>query len=184
VASLLTPLVACLLLANPWGAHAATPPSLATVTLAWDASSDHANLSHYQVHHGTAAGAYSITTNSGMALTLTVQGLVRGQTYYFAVTAIGTNGLTSDFSNEVGYTVPWEDTIASTVKISTASSALVMLTVTGQVGHTYQIQATPTFATWTVIGTVTLGTSGSAEFADTNAASYPKRFYRIKDAQP
>jgi len=53
-----------------------------------------------------------------------------------------------------------------------------VLTVTGTAGHTYDIQATQDFKTWTVIGTVTVGTNGSTVFTDTNAASFSKRFYR------
>ena len=50
--------------------------------------------------------------------------------------------------------------------------------MTGPVGHTYEIQATQDFKTWTVIGTVTVGTNGSFIFTDTNAASFSRRFYR------
>ena len=53
-----------------------------------------------------------------------------------------------------------------------------ILTVAGPVGHVYDIQATQDFKTWTVIGTVTVGLSGSLDFTDTNAASFSRRFYR------
>jgi len=76
----------------------------ASVTLAWDPSTD--PIQNYVVHYGGASGSYSATTNAGTSLTQTVQGLVEGQTYYFAVTGIGTNSLESDFSNEVSYSVP------------------------------------------------------------------------------
>jgi len=33
---------------------------------------------------------------------------------------------------------------------------------------------------WTVIGTVTVGAGGSLNFADTNAANFPQRFYRTQ----
>ncbi len=55
-----------------------------------------------------------------------------------------------------------------------------MLTVTGQIGHVYTIQATQDFKTWTNIGSVTLGGGGSINFTDTNAASYSRRFYRTQ----
>ncbi len=54
------------------------------------------------------------------------------------------------------------------------------LTVNGPVGHTYNIQATQDFKTWTVIGSVTVGTNGSVVFTDTNAANYSRRFYRTQ----
>jgi hypothetical protein len=55
-----------------------------------------------------------------------------------------------------------------------------ILTVNGLIGHTYDIQATQDFKTWTVIGTVTVGASGSLDFTDTNAASFSRRFYRTR----
>jgi len=54
------------------------------------------------------------------------------------------------------------------------------LTVTGTVGHTYDIQATQDFKTWTTIGTVTVGATGSLNFTDANAASFSRRFYRTQ----
>jgi hypothetical protein len=56
-----------------------------------------------------------------------------------------------------------------------------ILTVAGQNGHTYNIQATQDFKTWTVIGTVTMGASGSLDFTDTNAANFSRRFYRTQE---
>lgn len=84
------------------------------VDLAWDPSPD-AGVSHYRVHYGTASGHYGQSTNAGVATTLTVQGLSEGLTYYFAVTAVGTNQLESEFSNEVNYTVPVPGNTAPTL---------------------------------------------------------------------
>ena len=67
-----------------------------------------------------------------------------------------------------------------TVQVRSTQARQFMLTVTGQVGHTYDIQATQDFKTWTVIGTLTVGASGSLDFADTNTASFSRRFYRTR----
>lgn len=61
-----------------------------------------------------------------------------------------------------------------------APAGQFVLTVTGQVGRTHNIQASSDLATWTVIGTVTVRAGGSVDFTDTNAASFPKRFYRTQ----
>jgi hypothetical protein len=66
------------------------------------------------------------------------------------------------------------------VQIRVAPNKQVVLTVTGQVGTIYNIQASPDFTTWTVIGTVLVPTGGSLDFTDTNAARFPKRFYRTQ----
>jgi Fibronectin type III domain len=69
------------------------------------------------------------------------------------------------------------------VQIHSAAGQFI-LTATGQSGHIYEIQATQDFKTWTVIGTVTMGTAGSIDFTDTNAANFSRRFYRTHDLQP
>jgi len=66
------------------------------------------------------------------------------------------------------------------VQLRVTPTRQFILTVTGQIGHTYDIQATQDFKTWTVIGTVTVGASGSLNFTDTNAASFSRRFYRTR----
>jgi fibronectin type 3 domain-containing protein len=78
------------------------PPS---VTLAWDQSPSSTNyvIGSYNLYYGPASGVY---TNRVSVLGVTnttnmVTNLVRGATYYFAATAVATNGLESDYSNEV-----------------------------------------------------------------------------------
>jgi len=70
-----------------------------SVTLAWDPSPD--VVAGYRIYTGTNSRDYHVSQSAGTNLTLTVSNLVVGHAYYFAATAIGTNGLESDFSNEV-----------------------------------------------------------------------------------
>jgi hypothetical protein len=79
-------------------------------------------------------------------------------------------------TSEVSYTVP----ILPGVQLRVTPTRQFILTVNGLIGHTYDIQATQDFKTWTVIGTVTVGASGSLDFTDTNAASFSRRFYRTR----
>jgi hypothetical protein len=76
----------------------------------------------------------------------------------------------------VSYTVP----ILAGVQLRVTPTRQFILTVTGTIGHTYNIQATQDFKTWTVIGTMTVGTNGLSVFTDTNAASFSRRFYRTQ----
>lgn len=75
-----------------------------TVTLTWDANSE-PDLSHYIVYWGTSSRQY--TSNSGNIGLVTVYSKEiippadAKTTYYFAVTAVDTSGLESDYSNEV-----------------------------------------------------------------------------------
>jgi len=73
----------------------------------------------------------------------------------------------------------WQAGISG-LKLRVTPAKQFVLTVSGPTGHTYDIQATQDFITWTVIGTVTVGASGSLDFTDTNAAAFSKRFYRTR----
>jgi hypothetical protein len=110
----------------------------------------------------------------------------------------------SYYSNEATYTVPVpppvvQALLAPPLRFSlSASSAAVtiappsvrariratptkqlILTVTGPVGQTYNILATDDLQTWTIIGTVTIGSSGSTDFTDTAPATSPSCFYCV-----
>jgi hypothetical protein len=76
------------------------------VTLAWDPSPGGA-IAGYRLYDGVASRSYTNMINAGNVTTQSVSGLTAGVTYFFAVTAYGTNGLESDYSSEVSYTVPF-----------------------------------------------------------------------------
>ncbi|MBI3849003.1 MAG: fibronectin type III domain-containing protein [Verrucomicrobia bacterium] len=59
----------------------------------------------------------------------------------------------------------------------------VVLTVTGQPGHLYDILATQNFSDWSVISSVGVGDRGSIEFVDYSAAAFPARYYRARERQ-
>ena len=76
-----------------------------SVTLAWDPSTNSGVIS-YRIYYGVASRGYTnnatVSTSNSVLVTLPA----RGATYYFAAAAQDTNGLESDFSNEVSWTVP------------------------------------------------------------------------------
>jgi len=147
-----------------------------SVTLAWNQSTD-PTVVGYNVYYGGASGNYTNMINAGNTTNATISGLSPGNTCYFAATTYNNSGVQSPFSSEVSYTVP---TPPPGVQIRITPTRQFVLTVTGPVGHTYDIQATQDFITWTVIGTVTIGASGSLDFTDTNAANFSRRFYRTR----
>ena len=77
--------------------------------MSWTASPD-ANVTGYRVYYGTAPGAYSQPRGSGLttgnATSWTVSGLNPGTLYYFAVTAVDSQGNESAYSNEVSKVLP------------------------------------------------------------------------------
>lgn len=76
-----------------------------SATLAWDPSVS-PEVVNYYVYYGINSRTYTNKVSSNGALTCRVSNLVNGVTYYFAATAIATNGLESDFSNEIYGTIP------------------------------------------------------------------------------
>jgi hypothetical protein len=162
------------LLHNPAPVLGGTLPVSYSVTLAWNPSFS-TNVVGYNVYCGLASGVYN-SLESVTGTNTTITGLAAGTTYYFAATAVDALGVESQFSNETSYT-----TGVPTVLARTASAGQFVLTVSGLIGQTYDIEATQDFTTWTVIGTVTLEASGSVDFTDTNAASFSQRFYRTRE---
>jgi hypothetical protein len=165
------------LIHGPVQAFSATLPATNRVELAWD-SSPSSGVTGYRVYYGGASGNYTNSVTVGNVTIGIVSGLASGSTYFFAVAARDASGLESDHSNGISYAVPGAP---STVRVAMGSNRQVTLTLTGQSGHTYGIEATQDFKTWTVIGTVTVGTSGSVIFTNANAASFQKRFYRTRE---
>ncbi|MFZ0826422.1 MAG: fibronectin type III domain-containing protein [Verrucomicrobiia bacterium] len=148
----------------------------ASVTLAWNASTD-PTVSGYNLYYGGTSGSYTNKVSVGLATRNVTPGLLVGVTYYFAATTYNAAGMESLYSGEVSYTVPPQP---QAVGIMAMPPGQFAMTLTGTVGHTYDIEATQDFKTWTVIGTVTVGPSGSLNFTDTNAASFSNRFYRTR----
>lgn len=77
----------------------------ASVRLAWEPSPTPGVIA-YRVYYGPEPGfyhAHQVFTNSG---TNTVTGLAHGATYYFAATAVHSNGLESEFTAEVWTNTP------------------------------------------------------------------------------
>jgi len=84
----------------------ASAAQFASVTLAWDSSTD-PDVVAYRVYWNTnAADVHANFVEVGAVNTAVVTGLVPGTTYYFVATALDSLGLESSDSNMVSYTVP------------------------------------------------------------------------------
>jgi hypothetical protein len=81
------------------------------VTIEWDANQE-SNIAGYTVYVGLESRNYATSIDAGPATQQIVQSLTTGHAYYFAVTAYDTDGLESEFSEEVSYT-PNETTTAT-----------------------------------------------------------------------
>ena len=150
----------------------ATPVSITTNTVY--VASYHANNGHYSAN----GNYFSVNGVDNPPLHALTNG-VSGGNGVFAY------GSSSAFPNQAWNArnywvdVVWQGELPG-VQLLVTHTRQFVLSVTGTIGHTYDIQATQDFKTWTVIGTVTVGTNGLSVFTDTNAASFSKRFYRTR----
>jgi hypothetical protein len=82
---------------------APAPAPSGKATLDWTAPTDPAVIG-YRVYYGTAKGTYMQSPgtgiNAGASTSYTVNGLIAGATYYFAVTSFDSAGRESPYSNE------------------------------------------------------------------------------------
>jgi hypothetical protein len=83
----------------------ASPLYAGSVTVTWDPNTE-PDVTGYVVFYGTQSGVYTFSQAVGNVTAATIDDLSAGQTYYFAVQAVSTSGLTSPLSNEVSTTIP------------------------------------------------------------------------------
>jgi hypothetical protein len=84
-----------------------SPPVSRTVTLDWNASAT-PEVAGYRVYRGDAAGGPygQITSSTVPQLTYDDTNVTSGRTYFYVVTAVGTNGAESEYSNESQVVIP------------------------------------------------------------------------------
>jgi hypothetical protein len=80
------------------------PPQSAT--LAWDPSPGTNLIANYNVYYGVVSATYTNEVAAGTNTAISISNLVAGTTYYFAVTAVDTSGLESDYSSEAAWQCP------------------------------------------------------------------------------
>jgi len=92
----------------------------ATVGFSWRPNAE-PNLAGYRLYVGTQPGVYSGFVDVGSATAFELRELIRGMTYYFALTAYNTAGVESNFSPELTRQIPFA---ATTANNQTPQSAL------------------------------------------------------------
>ncbi len=153
--------------------------SAASVKLAWDANTE-PDLAGYRLYWGAQTRRYTNLLDSGLLTTNEVPGLTPGDRLFLAVTAYNTNGLESDYSNEVALTVPLESTppaaptglrvIAGVDWLAKTNKGLVIPTAVIRSTPGNVLTATLRTPTGLVTRSLTIGTNGLALLSGRAAA--------------
>lgn len=165
-----------------------TPPSGKTLTLGWDANPE-LDLQDYRVYVGAQSGQYTQTFDAGAATSIPIVQLQEGQTYYFAVVAIGSTGLESPLSAELVVTIATPPLpTGSRVASGEAGELNLQWTFpTSAMGSSpeFIVQASSDLKNWTEVATVSaensLGGDGQQEYFSWSipAATGERKFYRL-----
>ena len=94
----------------------------ATVGFSWRPNAE-PNLAGYRLYVGTQPGVYSGFVDVGSATTFELRELIRGMTYYFALTAYNAAGLESNFSPELTRQVPFVASVNNETPQSSTNAA-------------------------------------------------------------
>lgn len=160
-------------------ALAAIPLPVHSVTLAWNASPS-STIAGYHLYYGGASQAYTNTIDAGASTLLTVSNLAPQATYFFAVTSYDVLGLESAFSSEISYTVPG----SAILQLSGSVASGLQLTGSAPVGYQYQVLRTADLKSWTAVGTITVGSSGTFQFTDVPSTNANAQCYRLLQTYP
>ena len=79
------------------------------LTLAWDSNAE-PDVSGYKVYYGEQSQNYEHAVDVGSSTSCVISGLTPGHTYYFTATAYDIHGNESNFSVELEYLVPEQQT--------------------------------------------------------------------------
>jgi hypothetical protein len=166
---------------------AAEPSPTHSATLAWDPVPESVLMGH-RVLIGTSSGQYTATHEVGLTPQLTLGGLEFGQTYYAVVISLGNDGLESEPSSELVFTVA-PPPLPSATQVAIDGSGQVVLQWSfskAALGSSpeFVIQASPDLSQWAEVETVSADQpaaeeGGMVKFVRPIAAAGPQMFYRL-----
>lgn len=151
----------------------------ASVTLTWSPSID-PTVVGYKIYYGVASGVYTNSVDVGNVTNYTITGLADDTTYYFAATSYDSNGVESDFSNEIAVKTASSGTnqpasIAPPPAQNVSDTGQFTFNVSGVSNYMYAVQVSTDLLNWVAVQT----NAAPFEFVDTNAGQFASRYYRV-----
>ncbi len=140
-----------------------------TAALSWNPNTE-SDLAGYKAYYGTVSGSYTQSIDVGNVTSYTINGLVDGVTYYFAIKAYDTAGNESGFSNEVSKTIPISTFTLTVTKSGTGSGTVTSSPAGINCGTTcsasYNSGTVVTLTATPASGSVFAGWTGDADCSD------------------
>lgn len=149
--------------------------TLTSVTLGWTASPS-SGVTGYYIYYGTSTNMNdNICVPVSNVTNVTISGLVKGLTYYFAATSHDSNYNQSAFSPEISETAGVVAQAAGWLSAAVGLPAGQFgFALSGTTGGQYVVQASTDLMNWVALQT----NVAPFNFVDSNAAGFPRRFYR------
>jgi hypothetical protein len=107
--------------------------------LIWSAA-ESPNVAGYKLYEGPAPRLYTNTFNCGLSTNHTVSNLVRGGTYYFALTAYNAQGIESFYSPEATFPAPVTNIATITAQILASPNLSTWSPLTNLVSASFNLQ--------------------------------------------
>ena len=145
----------------------------ASASLQWNPNTD-PSVTGYNLYFGGASRTYTNMASVGNTTSATVDGLIEGKTYFFAVTAYDVDGDESDYSDETVYIVP--GFLAITPGTNPGDPIRVQFPVAP--AHWYELQVSGDLRSWTTVWQ-TLGVSNNWVEFDAPVSTSGAQFYRL-----
>jgi hypothetical protein len=127
------------------------------------------------VYYGLSSREYVAPVEVGAVTEARVPGLTGGLKYFFAVTAVDSNGEESEYSDEITF-IPGPRLI----RLTTVADGSLLLTIHGVPGQWLNVEAAADLKSWEVIATVQIEPNGCVEFVEHDIAAHPERYYRTR----
>jgi len=143
-----------------------------SLTLAWSPSPD-PSVVGYNIYSGLTNHVFDHKVSVAGANSVTIAGLLEGNTYYFVATAYNAAGLESLPTGEISYTVPGARLTVTQTKNGVAST--IQIASANLVRASWTLQSSPDLKTWSTLST---GSNSAVQVTVSNTFA-PAAYFRL-----